>query len=74
MGNMPSLDARSYIDAFGGRQQLINRMRKRFAVNLTVKQVDKWVERNSIPGAHLVTMEIIGSEMSPSVELLDHIT
>jgi len=73
MRHQPALDVQSFIEAFGGRQQVINRMRKRFSVDLSIKQVDKWIERDSIPGAYLVTLQIIGSEMDPAIEILDHV-
>jgi len=74
MAKTPSLDVRNYIEAFGGRQQVINRIRKRFAVKLSIKQVDKWVERGSIPGAHLVCLQVIGEETNPPITMLDFLT
>lgn len=65
-------DVREYINAYGGRKQIINRLRHRFKLVLTQKQVDKWIERNSIPSSYLVVMHILGDEMSPKIDILDY--
>lgn len=72
MSKTPTLDVKSFLSAFGGKQKVIQLMRKKFAVNLSKKQVDKWVERNSIPGSYLVALEVVGKALKPNVKILDH--
>lgn len=74
MDNKPIIHVKEFIEAFGGRQKVIKKMRHRFAAKLTTKQVDKWVERGSIPGAHLIALQVIGAEARPQIKIMDFIS
>lgn len=70
---MQNLNVKKFLDAFGGRTAVRNRFRKYNGEELGVKQVAKWVERNSIPGDHLITLQSIGALMEPPIQISKYI-
>lgn len=70
--NLPDLDALQLIEAFGGRTAVRNIIKHRFGAVLSKKQVDKWVERNSIPSVYLLCLQIIGSESDPKISIMNY--
>lgn len=74
MTDAPYLNVDQYLEAFGGRRKLLNRLKNRFALTLSMQQISKWAQRESIPGSHLVALNVLGSELDPPVKMSDYIT
>lgn len=62
---MTRLDTKKLIARFGGRSELHRRLNAR-GVELSVKTIEKWTERESIPSARIVQlMELAQHEKRP---------
>lgn len=53
--DMTRLDAKGIVQRFGGRSELWRRLAKH-GHNISVKTIEKWQERNSIPTARLLVL------------------
>ena len=69
---MPTLNARSVINHFGGPTNL-SRLAKSAGYTISRDQVNKWSERNSIPSASLVSLMDMGKRYDKRLVLEDHI-
>lgn len=60
-----ALDTRKIVARFGGRSELWRRLKAR-GVDLSVKTIEKWQERGSIPSPRIVQlMELAQHEKKP---------
>ena len=63
--DMSRLDAKRIVQRFGGRSELWRRLAK-YDHHVSVKTIEKWMERNSIPTARLlVLIELARKEGKP---------
>lgn len=63
--DMTRLDAKRIVQRFGGRSELWRRLEKH-GHHVSVKTIEKWQERNSIPTARLlVLMDLARKEGKP---------
>lgn len=70
--DMIQLDAKRIVQRFGGRIELWRRLNAHGHF-VSVKTIEKWTERNSIPSSRLlVLMDLAKKEKSP-LELDDYI-
>lgn len=70
--NLNRIDTKKLIARFGGRIELWRRLKAR-GFDLSVKTIEKWTERESIPAYRLVQlMELAQSEKKP-LNLNDYI-
>ncbi len=63
----PRLDAKKIVKRFGGRTELWRRLNA-MGHHISVKTIEKWMERDSIPSNRLlVLMDLAKKEKSPLV-------
>ena len=66
-------DAKAVIRFFGGPADLTRRAKKA-GFMITIKAIEKWQERNQIPGAWLVRLATIAKSEDRLFEISDFIT
>jgi len=62
------LDVKAIIHRFGGRTELWRRMNNTMRHSISVKTIEKWTERNSIPSSRLlILIELAKREGKPLI-------
>ncbi len=69
---MTRLDAKRIVLRFGGRSELWRRMAKH-GHHVSLKTIEKWMERNSIPTARLLVLFEIARKEGKPLELEDYV-
>lgn len=65
---MYQLDVKAIIKRFGGRTELWRRLNTNMRHSISVKTIEKWTERTSIPSSQLlILMELAKREGKPLV-------
>ena len=65
---MYQLDVKAIIKRFGGRTELWRRLNGVMRHSISVKTIEKWTERNSIPSSRLIIMmELAKKEGQPLI-------
>lgn len=57
--NQKTIDVDAIIKFFGGKHQIVNDFEKILREILTVKAVEKWLERGSIPTSQILNLKTI---------------
>ena len=57
--NQKTIDVDSIIKLFGGKHQIVNDYEKILRVIITVKAVEKWIERKSISTTQMLNLKSI---------------
>lgn len=66
-------DVNGLVKAFGGRQGIIDKLKRGAGVEAKIKQVDKWVERQSIPADALIQCQIAADKLGLNISITDFI-
>lgn len=66
-------DVNGLVKAFGGRQGLIEKLRRGAGEEAKIKTVDKWVERGSIPSDILIKCQIASDKLGLGISITDYI-
>lgn len=66
-------DVRSLVKAFGGRYGLIDALQRGAGVTAKKKTVDKWVERNSLPGDAMLHCQVASEKLRLGINIMDYI-
>lgn len=66
------LDIRKIIARFGGRSELHRRLKAR-GCGLSVKTVEKWIERDNIPSHRLVQLIELAAHEKRPLDLIDYV-
>jgi hypothetical protein len=70
---MNRLDVKSIIARFGGRMELWRRLCAE-GHSISVKAIEKWSERGSIPSAKLIWLIKLAEREGKPINLIDHLT
>ena len=57
-----NMDTDAIIRKFGGKHQIVADFEKHLRTILSVKAVEKWIERKSIPGHQLLNLKTIAAK------------
>jgi hypothetical protein len=70
--NSPSLDIKKLVTRFGGRIELWRRMKAR-GFDLSVKTIEKWGERDSVPANRLLQLLELAKYENKPINLNDFV-
>ena len=65
------VNVKEVVKFFGGKEQIVADYSKLLKKDITVKAVEKWIERNSLPGQHHTNLISLASKKKLSFNLAD---
>ena len=71
--NQKSIDADAIIKLFGGKHQIVADYEKYLRQIITVKAVEKWLERNAISTSNLLNLKTIAEKRNLEFKIEAHI-
>lgn len=63
------IEVKKLVDFFGGKDQIVNDYSKILKLTITLKAVEKWIERDSLPSNHIVNFTILAQKKQLSFDL-----
>lgn len=63
-----TVDTKGIVELFGGKHQIVDDYAKILKVIISVKAVEKWIERRAISMVHILQLETIAEKRSISFD------